>query len=191
MSKLTGQVYEVHVEGWDLQLPIMNVKPGLSIAVLNLLTMDVDVVKDLAYAGYVKQEKDFDTIVVPELKAVPLAFMVAGYFNSFENHVVVLRKCAKPYMGENPISAVVDTYTTNINQKLYLDRYDEQFLSGKRVLFIDDVLSTGSTLRAAKEIVEKAGGQIVEAFVVATEGCSYLTLDVPIVKLFELPLITS
>jgi adenine phosphoribosyltransferase len=86
-----------------------------------------------------------------------------------ENHYVVARKMQKLYMSDI-ISCEVNSITTAKKQTLYLDGNDAASMRGKRVLIVDDVISTGDSLRALEELVEHAGGHIVGKMAVLAEG---------------------
>ncbi len=82
---------------------------------------------------------------------------------------VVARKSVKVYMG-NPIGVTVNSITTKNEQKLYLGEDDVNLLNGKRVLLVDDVISTGESLHALETLVEKTGANIVGRASVLAEG---------------------
>ena len=98
---------------------------------------------------------------------------------------VVARKGVKVYM-RNPIEVNVKSITTENEQKLYLGEDDANFIKGKRVLVVDDVVSTGQSLEAIEELVTKAGGNIVGKAAVLAEGDARGRKD--IIYLEELPL---
>jgi adenine phosphoribosyltransferase len=105
-------------------------------------------------------------LVTAEAKSIPLAYAL-----SVETHkpYVVLRKIYKPYMGV-ALSAETLSITTGQPQMLYLDEKDHDLLKGKRVILLDDVISTGSTLQGMRLVVDKAGGQVVLEAGIFTEG---------------------
>ena len=100
-------------------------------------------------------------------------------------HYVVARKSVKVYMG-NPIGVTVNSITTKNEQKLYLGEDDVNLLNGKRVLLVDDVISTGESLHALETLVEKTGANIVGRASVLAEGDAKDRDD--IIFLSELPL---
>jgi adenine phosphoribosyltransferase len=108
----------------------------------------------------------YDVLVTAEAKSIPLAYAL-----SVETHkpYVVLRKIYKPYMGV-ALSAETLSITTGQPQMLYLDEKDHDLLKGKRVILLDDVISTGSTLQGMRLVVDKAGGQVVLEAGIFTEG---------------------
>lgn len=127
-----------------------------------------------------------DTIITAEGKSIPLTYEVAS---QLDLPYVVLRKCKKDYMTGNSLSATVKTFTTGETQALYLDNKDLKYITNKNILFVDDVISTGSTLRAAIKIAELAGGKIEICAAMATEGgytpeiLYYAMCDLPVIKL--------
>jgi adenine/guanine phosphoribosyltransferase-like PRPP-binding protein len=127
-----------------------------------------------------------NTIITPEGKSIPLAYEVANQLNF---PYVVLRKCQKDYMKGKSLSAPIKTFTSGEIQALYLDNKDLNYIVNKNLLFVDDVISTGSTLRACERIVDMAGGKVLGCMAMATEGGytpdipHYVLCDLPIIKL--------
>jgi adenine phosphoribosyltransferase len=147
-------------------LPLFEIAPGLRIAVLNILG-DVELVE--ACARELAQRlagRAFDLIVTPEAKSIPLAHALAS---TTGKGYVVLRKAYKLYMGETLQSETV-SITTGKPQTLYLDEKDRQLVSGKRVVLVDDVISTGSTSQGMRKLMELAGARVVAEAAVFTEG---------------------
>ncbi len=176
------ETYPVVVAGVRRDLPLFEVKPGLRIAVLNILG-DVELT-EAAAAALAEQLKDvdFDVLVTAEAKSIPLAHALARRLNK---PYVVLRKTYKPYMGE-AIHAETLSITTGKPQTLYLDEKDRKLIQGKKVALVDDVISTGSTLQGMRMVVEKAGGQVVAQAAIFTEGERAKWAD--IIALGHLPL---
>ena len=102
-----------------------------------------------------------------------------------ENTYVLARKASKLYMKQ-PFSVEVKSISTAAVQRLYIDQIDVERLNGKRVVIVDDVISTGESLRALEELVEKAGGNIVGKMAILAEGDAIDRED--IIYLQELPL---
>jgi adenine phosphoribosyltransferase len=105
-------------------------------------------------------------ILTAEAKSIPLAYEMSAIMGL---PYVVLRKTYKSYMGE-AIEANTESITTGRTQTLYLDEKDASLLRGKRVLVVDDVVSTGSTLHGMENVVEIAGGEVAGVAAVFTEG---------------------
>ena len=164
--KDTHEVYPIEIAGVKRELRLFEVKPGLRIAILNILG-DVELVDACAAALAAKLDPDsYDVIVTAESKSIPLAHMLA---RETRKPYLILRKEYKPYMG-NGIIAETLSITTGKPQVLILDEKDVPQVEGKRILVVDDVISTGSTLQGMHLIVEKAGGKVVQEAAILTEG---------------------
>ena len=160
------QTYAIDIAGVHRELPLFEIKPGLRIAILNILG-DTELVVACA-AGLAEKlaSLDYDVVVTAESKSIPLAHAL-----SVENHkpYVVLRKNYKPYMGD-ALSAETLSITTGKPQTLYLDEKDRQLMHEKKVVILDDVISTGSTLQGMRLLIEHAGAEIVGEAAILTEG---------------------
>lgn len=162
----TRKTYSIEIAGVYRQLPLFEVQPGLRIAVLNILG-DTELVQACAAALAKKLGSvDFDVLVTAEAKSIPVAHALALEINK---PYVVLRKVYRPYMGET-IQAETLSITTGKPQSLFLDEKDRGLLLGKRVVLLDDVISTGSTLNGMKQVMEKAGATVVAEAAILTEG---------------------
>lgn len=175
-------VHKVNVNGCERDLNLFEVKPGLKIAVLNILG-DVELVK-AASSGLAEklQDVNYDILVTAEAKSIPLAYELSAITGK---PYVVLRKNYKSYMGD-AIKAVSNSITTGKEQFLYLDEKDRDLISGAKVILIDDVISTGSTLKAMKGVMDKANSEIVFNAAIFTEGDADKLSD--IICLGHLPL---
>jgi adenine phosphoribosyltransferase len=177
--------YPIEIAGVLRYLPLFEVQPGLRIAVLNILG-DTELVEACAKALAQKLNgKDYDVLVTAEAKSIPVAHALSVETNK---PYVVLRKVYRPYMGET-IQAETLSITTGKPQTLYLDEKDRELLAGKRVVLLDDVISTGSTLNGMKQLVEKAKASIAASAAILTEGEPSRWADV--VSLGHLPLFTD
>ncbi len=164
MSKRS--VYTVNIAGITRELPLFEVAPGVEIAIFNMLG-DTRVTKASSAALSEKLEATpGDVLVTAEAKAIPLAYELSALMGL---PYVVLRKSFKPYMGE-AISTTTHSITTGSEQTLFLDEKDRLLIDGNYVILVDDVVSTGSTLEAMKDIVLKARGKISAVTAVFTEG---------------------
>lgn len=159
------KTYGIDIGGVRRELPLVPVAPGVAVALLNLLG-DTDLVEASAEALAQAIPAEVDVLITPEVKAVPLAHALSRITGK---PYVVARKTEKPYMI-NPVSRTVISITTGKPQLLVLDGSDVPLLAGKRVAIVDDVVSTGSTLKGLRELIEQVGGQMVAVLAVFTEG---------------------
>ena len=160
-----GRVHTVEIDGLKRDLPLFEVAPHVRIALFNMLG-DTEVVECAASALAQKMPPDADVMIVPEVKAVPL-----GHAMSVRTGIpyVVVRKIRKPYML-NCLEAEVVSITTGEPQTLYLDGKDLRLVQTKNAVLVDDVVSTGSTIRAMRLLMERAHANIVAEMAVFTEG---------------------
>ena len=160
------QTYAVDIAGVKRELPLFEVKPGLRIAILNILG-DTELIEASADALLEKLEDfDYELIITAESKSIPLAHALSVRTRC---PYVVLRKSYKPYMG-NAIRVETNSITTGAVQTLILDEKDLNAIKGKNVLIIDDVISTGSTLEGMRNILSLANSNIVTEAAIFTEG---------------------
>jgi adenine phosphoribosyltransferase len=166
-------------------LRLFEVAPGLRIAIVNILG-DTELVQAAARELAKRlQGTEADVVVTAEAKSIPLVYALAV---EMDKPWVVLRKAYKPYMGE-AIQAETLSITTGEPQTLYLDEKDQALISGSRVILIDDVISTGSTLQAMRLVIDKAGGEVTAQAAIFTEGDRAKWQN--IVALGHLPLFTE
>lgn len=161
----TGGIHTVQIGNLTRDLRLFKVAPGITIAIFNMLG-DTEVVEHAAQALAAHVPPGTDTFVVPEVKAVPLGHALSQRTGL---PYVVVRKVRKPYMGDCLETEVV-SITTGAPQTLYLDGKDRHLVEHKRVVLLDDVISTGSTLRGMKQLMEQANAAIVGEMAVFTEG---------------------
>ncbi len=158
--------YPVDIAGVHRELPLVEVKPGLRIALLNILG-DVELVTACAKALAKKLEQvEYDILVTAEAKSIPLAHAVAVETGL---PYVILRKSYKPYMGD-ALQVETLSITTGQPQTLFLDEKDRKLIEGKRVVILDDVISTGSTLQGMRMVMTKANANVVAEAAIFTEG---------------------
>jgi len=164
----TRSTYPVDIAGVHRELPLFQIKPGLRIAILNILG-DTELVLACA-RGLAKEFEErsisFDVLVTAETKSIPLAHMLAV---ETQKPYVVLRKSYKPYMGQ-ALQAETLSITTGQPRTLFLDEKDRILMQGKNVVILDDVISTGSTLQGMRMLLQKAGANIVAEAAIFTEG---------------------
>ena len=160
------ETYTVDIAGLKRDLRLFEVKPGLKIAILNILG-DTELVQ--ACASELAQKlkgTEYDLLVTAEAKSIPLAHALSV---ETQKPYVVLRKSYKPYMGK-ALKAETLSITTGQPQTLILDEKDVDLMKGKNVVIVDDVISTGSTLQGIRMILDKAGSSVAAQAAIFTEG---------------------
>jgi len=160
-----GRVHTVQIGELTRDLPLFEVAPGVKIAIFNMLG-DTEIVEAAATALHRRLPATADVLVVPEVKAVPLAHALSVRCGL---PYVVARKIRKPYMVDC-IEAEVVSITTGKPQTLYIDGKDRSLIEGKKAVIVDDVISTGSTLRGLNLLLDHANAQLVGEMAVFTEG---------------------
>lgn len=179
------ETYSVEIAGLKRDLRLFEIKPGLKIAILNILG-DTELVQACAKALTEKLNgNDYDLLVTAEAKSIPLAHALSV---ETKKPYVVLRKTYKPYMGA-ALEAETLSITTGQPQILILDEKDVEMMKGKKVIIVDDVISTGSTLQGMRMILEKAGSTVVGEAAIFTEGDRAQWMH--IIALGHLPLFTD
>jgi adenine/guanine phosphoribosyltransferase-like PRPP-binding protein len=162
------QTYTVEVAGLTRHFPLFEVAPGVRIAIFNMLG-DTIVVKATAAALAERlKETPADVLVTAEAKSIPLIYEMSALMGL---PYIVLRKNYKTYMGD-ALSAETVSITTGAPQTLFLDEKDHQLIMGKKVILIDDVVSTGSTLEGMQQVMVKAGAEVSRVAAIFTEGDS-------------------
>ena len=160
------ETYGIDIAGLHRELELCEIKPGLRIAILNILG-DTELVQACATALAKKLEDvDFNVSVTAEAKSIPIAHALSV---ATEKPYIILRKSYKPYMGDALKSETL-SITTGEPQTLYLDEKDRELIKNKKVVILDDVISTGSTLQGMRMILEKAGAEVVAEAAILTEG---------------------
>lgn len=175
-----NNTYSITIAGVERQLKKYPVSDSLDIAAF-ILFGDVEVTIAAAKELLTKVP-DFDVILTPEAKSIPLAYEMARQCGK---PYVVVRKGVKVYMSD-PVSVSVKSITTNNVQTLYMGAEDIKTIKGKKVLVVDDVISTGESLNAVLQLVEKVGGTVSASCSVLAEGDAAYRDD--IIFLESLPL---
>ena len=173
--------YEIDIAGLKRQLPLCKVSDDLLIGAF-VLFGDVEVTVHAA-AELLKRAPEYDYIIAPEAKSIPLLYEMAR--QSGAEHYFLARKGPKAYMS-GVFEVEVKSITTASVQRLVIDTADAEMIRGKRRLIIDDVISTGESLRAMEELVNRAGGIIAGKMAVLAEGAARERDD--IIYLAPLPL---
>lgn len=176
--------YEMDVAGLKRQLPLCRVTDDLYIGAF-VMFGDVELTVHCA-AELLKRAPEYDYIIAPEAKAIPLLYEMAR--QSGAEKYFLARKGAKAYMT-GVFEVEVRSITTMHIQKLVIDTADAELMRGKKLLIVDDVISTGESLHAVEELVKKAGGIIAGKMAVLAEGDAAKRED--IITLAPLPLFNA
>ncbi len=173
--------YTLKVAGLERQLPLCPLNDALCIGAF-IIFGDVELTCACA-RELLKIAPEHDIMITSESKGIPLVYEMAR--QAGENKYVVARKMQKLYMSDT-FSCEVNSITTAKKQTLYLDGKDAEYMRGKRVLIVDDVISTGDSLRAIEELVEHAGGNIVGKMAVLAEGDAKDRADIQYLQVLPL-----
>lgn len=157
--------YKLKVAGLERELPICPISERLMIAGFVMLG-DTELTEACA-EGLCRLIPEHDVLITAEAKGIPLICAMARQLG--EDRYVVARKKPKLYM-KDIIKCEVTSITTEGSQCLYLDGGDVDLMRGKRVVIVDDVISSGQSLHALEELVKMAGGNIVAKVAVLAEG---------------------
>ena len=177
-------VYNMQIAGLSRDLKICPLNENLSIAGF-IMFGDVELTEACA-AALLKKAPAFDVLITAESKGIPLIYAMARLAG--QNRYILARKGVKVYMT-NVVKCDVSSITTQHPQTLYLDGDDAASLKGKRVLIVDDVISTGNSLSALESLVEQTGGEIVGRMAVLAEGDAQGRADITYLE--PLPLLHS
>lgn len=173
--------YEMKIAGLERKLPLCPINDELYIGAF-VMFGDVEITCAAA-SELLKKAPEFDVIVTAESKGIPLAYEMAR--QSGDKDYVVCRKAQKLYMLDI-IETVVDSITTDNVQKLCLGQSDIALLENRRVLIVDDVISTGESLKSIEKLLEQIDCSIAGKMAVLAEGDAIKRDD--IIYLEELPL---
>jgi len=163
---MADRYYTLHIAGCTRNLPILNVTDKLAIAGFVMLG-DVELTDACARELAKKVPPETDYVLTAETKGIPLAEELARALGM--DRYIVARKSVKAYM-ENALWVDDVSITTKGTQKLCLDGTDIERIKGKNVLLLDDVISTGGSMKALVELTEKAGGKVIGQACVLAEG---------------------
>ena len=173
--------YHMTVAGLERDLPICPLNDSLSIAGFVIFgdpELTVACAREL-----LKRAPAYDYIITAEAKGIPLAHEMAR--QAGDKKYILARKGPKLYMRDL-FSVSVNSITTAKEQKLYLDGADAALMKGKKILIVDDVISTGESLHALEALVEKAGGELCGRMAILAEGDAQDRKD--LIYLEKLPL---
>ena len=166
--------YTVDLNGFEAKLPILTLPSGIGIAFFNLHgdnEMTEHCGKELA-----KLLSDCDVLITAESKGLQLTHCVARELG--QRYYAVARKSKKLYMQDGIEITIESSITTGKEQNLYLSKHDVELIKGKKVGIVDDVVSTGASLKGLEDLVEKAGGIIHKKAFVLAEGDAKNRTDV-------------
>ena len=173
--------YTMNVAGLKRDLPICPVNEKLYIA--GFVIFGDPELTECCARELLKKAPEYDYIITAEAKGIPLAHEMARQAGN--ERYILARKAPKLYMRD-VFSVSVNSITTAKEQTLYLDGVDAARIKGKRVLIVDDVISTGESLKALEVLVEKAGGEICGKMAILAEGDAQDRAD--LIYLEKLPL---
>lgn len=177
-------VYTLSVAGLKRELPLCRVNDDLYIAAFVIFG---DVELTIACAReLLKIAPEHDILITAESKGIPLVYEMARQHGV--NKYLIARKSPKLYM-KNVFSTEVTSITTANRQMLHIDQNDAEFMKGKRVLIVDDVISTGESLKAVEKLVSEAGGKVVGKMAILAEGSAKDRND--IIFLEKLPIFNA
>ena len=176
--------YRMNIAGLERALPICPLNENLMIAGF-VIFGDPEITTACA-AELLKKAPEYDYLISAEAKGIPLVHEMARLAGNQEYFLA--RKAPKLYMT-GVFEAAVHSITTANDQKLYLDTADAEQMKGKKILIVDDVISTGESLKAIENLVEKAGGVICGKMTVLAEGDAQDRED--LIYLEKLPLFDS
>ena len=167
------EFYTIDISGLKRDLPLCRLNESLFIGAF-VMFGDVELTKKSA-EELLKLAPEYDVMITAESKGIPLLYEMARQSGS--NYYIIARKSPKLYM-KDVISVDVDSITTSHRQTLYLDSKDVEAMRGKRVLVVDDVISTGESLAALETLINTAGGNIVAKMAVLAEGDAIARKDI-------------
>ena len=173
--------YELNVAGITRYLEFVDLDGGMAYASFVIMS-DTEMIEAVG-PKLAERIGDCDVIITAEAKGIALAFKISELLG--HKNFVVARKSEKTYM-KDVTTVEVKSITTANTQTLLLDGLDKKNIEGKRVCIVDDVVSTGGSLKALEELVERCGGKVVKVACVLAEGEAYKRDD--IIYLEKLPL---
>ena len=181
---MSEKFYTMTIAGLERSLPLCPISDELMIGAF-VIFGDPELTTACA-EELLKKAPEYDYLISAEAKGIPLVHEMARLAGN--QKYFLARKAPKLYMT-GVFEAEVRSITTSKDQKLYLDTADAELMRGKRILIIDDVISTGESLAAIEHLVNKAGGIICGKMTVLAEGDAQERDD--IVYLEKLPLFTK
>ena len=157
--------YKMNIAGLDRALPLCKLNDELMIGAF-VIFGDAELTVACA-AELLKKAPEYDYLITAEAKGIPLIHEMARQHG--DKKYFLARKGVKLYMT-GVFESSVDSITTAKKQTLYLDTADAEMMKGKKILIVDDVISTGESLHAIEHLVEQAGGEICGRMAILAEG---------------------
>lgn len=176
--------YKMRIAGLERALPLCRLNDDLQIAAF-VIFGDTEL-SVAAAAELLKLAPEYDYLITAEAKGIPLIHEMARQRG--DKKYFLARKIPKLYMS-GIFEVKSDSITTEGEQRLILDAADAALIKGKRILIVDDVISTGGSLRALERLTEAAGGKIAGRMAILAEGDATDRED--IIFLEKLPLFTK
>jgi len=175
------EYYEINIAGLTRRLPLCPINEDLYIGAF-ILFGDVELTVACA-KELLKKAPEYDVMITAESKGIPLVYEMTKQAGL--NKYLLARKSAKLYM-KDVVKVDVQSITTARLQSLYIDREDAEYMKGKRVLIVDDVISTGESVKAVEKLVQESGGIVAGRMAILAEGDANKRDD--IIYLEHLPL---
>ena len=157
--------YKINIAGVERGLPLCPISDELYIGAF-ILFGDVELTERSAEA-LCALAPEHDVMITAESKGIPLIHSMCRITG--KNRYILARKSVKLYMRD-VIKCETQSITTAASQTLYINGEDAEFMRGKRVLIVDDVISTGGSLASLENIVSQSGGQVVGKMAILAEG---------------------
>lgn len=159
------EYYEIKIAGLTRRLPLCPINENLYIGAF-ILFGDVELTVACA-KELLKKAPEYDVMITAESKGIPLVYEMTKQAGL--NKYLLARKSAKLYM-KDVVKVDVQSITTARLQSLYIDREDAEYMKGKRVLIVDDVISTGESVKAVEKLVQESGGIVAGRMAILAEG---------------------
>ena len=175
--------YKINIDGYETELPILPLPSGIKICFFNL--HGASEMTEHCGKSIAKLVSDCDVLITAESKGLQLCHVAARELG--HKFYAVARKTKKLYMQDGIEIEYESSITTGVPQKLYLSKHDVDLIKGKKVGIVDDVISTGASLKGLEKLIEKAGATVYKKAFVLAEGDAAERTDV--IYLAEIPLL--
>ena len=178
-----SEIYKLNIDGYNAELPILPLPSGIRICFFNL--HGASEMTEHCGKSIAKHLSDCDVLITAESKGLQLCHVTARELG--HKFYAVARKSKKLYMQDGIEVEYDSSITTGVPQKLYLSKHDVDLIKGKKVGIVDDVISTGASLKGLEALIEKAGGIVYKKAFVLAEGDAADRKDV--IYLAKIPLL--